>query len=142
MKRVILESPYRGHGETAGEIRSRTDWNVVYARACIRDCLFRGEAPIASHLLFTQPGVLRDEVANERALGIAAGLAWFPVAECSVYYTDHGWSSGMLSALHDYTLKLGYDFRIRSLTSDTPLLPTTLHEEIEALLRSKMESKL
>lgn len=85
MRLVILETPY------AGDV----DANVAYARACIRDCLHRGEAPIASHLLFTQPGVLKDEVADERALGIAAGHAWFPIAEACVVYTDRGISKGM-----------------------------------------------
>ena len=57
MRRVMLESrPYNGD----------TDRNVRYARACVRDSLLRGEAPIASHLLYTQPGVLRDNVAGER----------------------------------------------------------------------------
>jgi hypothetical protein len=85
LRRVILESPY------AGEIER----NVAYARRCVRDCLQRNEAPIASHLLFTQPGVLRDEVAEERALGISAGLAWLPAAEAMVVYVDHGVSHGM-----------------------------------------------
>jgi hypothetical protein len=89
MGRVILESPY------AGDV----DQNVAYARACIRDCLQRGEAPIASHLLFTQPGVLRDEMPEERALGIAAGLAWLPVAETLVAYIDRGISPGMAAAI-------------------------------------------
>lgn len=63
---VIVESPY------AGDV----DANVTYARRALRDCLERGEAPIASHLLYTQPGVLDDTVPEQRALGIAAGLAW------------------------------------------------------------------
>jgi hypothetical protein len=33
---------------------------------CLHDCLEPGEAPFASHLLYTQPGVLCDGVANER----------------------------------------------------------------------------
>jgi hypothetical protein len=82
---VILESPY------AGDIEE----NVTYARACLRDCLLRGEAPIASHLLYTQPGVLRDEVPAERQHGIDAGLAWGRVAEATVVYTDRGISRGM-----------------------------------------------
>lgn len=90
MRRVILESPY------AGDIQR----NVEYARACLRDCLERGEAPIASHLLYTQPGVLRDEVPEEREWGIAAGLAWSDtfVCDAAVFYTDRGWSHGMLAA--------------------------------------------
>lgn len=85
MRRVILESPYAGNIEC----------NVLYARACLRDSLRRGEAPIASHLLYTQPGVLRDEDAAERKLGIDAGLAWGAVADATIVYTDLGVSRGM-----------------------------------------------
>jgi hypothetical protein len=85
MRLVIVESPY------AGDI----DRNVEYARACVRDSLARGEAPIASHLLYTQPGILKDEVPAERQWGIDAGLAWRAVAEASVVYTDEGISKGM-----------------------------------------------
>ena len=55
----------------------------------------RGEAPIASHLLYTQPGILRDKNPEERQQGIDAGLAWLRVAEAVVVYTDHGISAGM-----------------------------------------------
>ena len=85
MKRVILESPF------AGEVER----NIRYARLCLRDCLKRGEAPIASHLLFTQPGVLDDKVPEERQLGIEAGLTWGLLAEVTVVYTDFGISRGM-----------------------------------------------
>lgn len=85
MRRVILESPYSGDVEA----------NVAYARRCIHDCLRRGEAPIASHLLFTQPGVLDDKIPEERAAGIAAGLAWHGVADATVVYTDRGVTPGM-----------------------------------------------
>ena len=86
---VLVESPYAG--DTAEEIAA----NVAYARACMADCLARGEAPFASHLLYTQPGVLRDEVPAERTRGIAAGLAFGEVCEYSVVYTDRGISPGM-----------------------------------------------
>lgn len=89
MKLVILESPY------AGDIVA----NTLYARRCLHDSLHRGEAPIASHLLYTQPGVLDDDKQHERRLGIDAGLAWRRVANYSVFYTDRGWSPGMLEAL-------------------------------------------
>lgn len=83
--RVIIESPY------AGDI----ELNVRYARAAMRDSLARGEAPLASHLLFTQEGVLRDDVPAERAEGIAAGLEWGKVAHLTAVYTDLGISAGM-----------------------------------------------
>ena len=70
MKRVILESPYAA---ATSEIVER---NIDYAREALRDSLLRGEAPIASHLLYTQRGVLNDRIPEERALGILAGLSW------------------------------------------------------------------
>ncbi len=85
MRLVIIESPYAGDIET----------NVRYARACVRDSLLRGEAPIASHLLYTQPGILRDEIEAERQHGIDAGLAWRRVADASIVYADLGISKGM-----------------------------------------------
>lgn len=85
MRLVILESPY------AGDVAR----NIEYARRCVRDSLARGEAPIASHLLYTQPGILNDDDPAERQWGIDAGLAWRRVAEASVVYTDLGISRGM-----------------------------------------------
>jgi len=85
MRKVIVESPY------AGDVAM----NVLYARACVRDCVLRGEAPIASHLLLTQPGILADGVGEERARGIEAGLAWLEVADATVVYIDLGVSAGM-----------------------------------------------
>ena len=86
MKLVIIESPFAEDVET----------NVRYARACVRDSLKRGEAPIASHLLYTQPGVLDDLVPAERQWGIDAGHEWMRVADLVAVYLDHGISRGML----------------------------------------------
>lgn len=88
MRRVIVESPF------AGDIEG----NIAYARRALQDCLARGEAPLASHLLYTQPGVLRDEAPAERQLGINAGLAWHVVADAIVFYLDRGCSPGMAVA--------------------------------------------
>ena len=85
MRLVILESPYAGDVET----------NIRYARACVKDCLLRGESPVASHLLFTQEGILDDGIPEERQLGIEAGLAWKQVAHYSVAYVDFGVTEGM-----------------------------------------------
>jgi hypothetical protein len=54
-----------------------------------------GEAPFASHLLYTQPGILNDEFEGERAWGIDAGNAWIPNAVRTVLYLDRGLSLGM-----------------------------------------------
>lgn len=85
MKKVIIESPYAGD----------TELNIKYARAALRDSLLRGEAPLASHLLYTQEGVLDDDIPSERTMGIEAGLAWADWAEASVVYVDLGMSTGM-----------------------------------------------
>lgn len=90
---VIIESPFAGPTD---RIIAR---NVSYARLCIADSLRRGEAPMASHLLYTQPGILDDRVPSERALGIAAGLAWRRVADLTAVYSDLGHSSGMQAAI-------------------------------------------
>ena len=59
----------------------------------------RNESPYASHLLYTQPGVLRDRVAHERDLGIRAGLEWGKQAQATVVYIDRGISAGMLRGI-------------------------------------------
>lgn len=80
---VILESPY------AGDVNG----NLEYGRQCLRDSLMRGEAPIASHLLYTQ--ALDDKIPAERARGIEAGHAWLARADAVVVYLDKGISPGM-----------------------------------------------
>jgi len=85
VKRVTIESPY------AGDIEA----NVAYAKECVLDCLRRGEAPYASHLFFTQTGILRDELPFEREMGIEAGLAWQAASELVAVYVDRGVSEGM-----------------------------------------------
>ena len=95
MRLVILESPFAGKGDTPADIAQDAYRKLKYARRCVRDSLLRGEAPIASHLLYTQPDILRDWVPEERAHGIAAGLAWRSVADASVVYCDLGVSEGM-----------------------------------------------
>lgn len=87
MRRVIIESPYSG----------ATDFNVGYARRALADALARGEAPLASHLLYTQ--VLCDEVPVERKQGMDAGWAWIRMADAVVVYSDYGTTQGMRGAI-------------------------------------------
>lgn len=82
---VVVESPYAG----------RVEVHLAYAKRAVLDCLARGEYPIASHLLFTQPGILLDHTPEERALGIAAGHGWIARADYVVAYIDYGVSKGM-----------------------------------------------
>ena len=85
---VVIESPYAGDVER----------NVTYARACVADSLARGEAPYASHLLYTQEGILDDTIPAQRRMGIDAGLAFHAAASVVAFYLDHGWSDGMTAA--------------------------------------------
>lgn len=86
VKRIVqMESPFK----------CDVDKNIAYGRACMADCLKRGEAPFASHLLYTQPGVLDDSDPIERMRGIDAGLLFATNAEATVVYTDLGISEGM-----------------------------------------------
>lgn len=85
MRRVVIESPF------SGDVAD----NIAYAMECVHDCLKRGEAPYASHLFFTQPGLLDDEDPEQRMLSIRAGLVWGDTAELVAVYADHGISSGM-----------------------------------------------
>lgn len=82
---VVIESPF------AGEVER----NVAYARAAVADSLRRGEAPFASHLLYTQPGILDDTIPAERSLGINAGLELGLRADLTAVYSDFGLSRGM-----------------------------------------------
>lgn len=111
MRRVVIESPY------AAPSTEGIERNLRYLRACMADCLQRGESPFASHGLYTQPGVLRDHVAEERLLGIRAGFAWRDVADATVIYTDLGITAGMAAGREDAEAK-GRVIEIRQLGSD------------------------
>ena len=111
MIRVLIESPYAG--DTAEAIAK----NVEYARRCVKDCLKRGEAAYASHLFYTQPGILDDKIPEERKLGINAGLLWGEAAEKTAVYTDLGMTDGMKYGI-DRAKKAGRPVVMRTL-SDT-----------------------
>ena len=90
---VVLISPYRG--DESGE----TNRNIEYAKRAARDCLYaHGEAPFASHLLYTQ--MLDDTAPAERALGLQAGDEWAKLAVRLVVYTDYGFTSGMTESIN------------------------------------------
>jgi hypothetical protein len=95
VKRVVIESPFAGDVET----------NLRYLRACMHHCITNGEAPYASHALYTQPGVLDDDKPIERELGIVAGFCWRDVADLTVVYTDLGITKGMQYGIDDASRK-------------------------------------
>lgn len=104
MRTVSIESPL------AGDVRL----HMLYARAAVHDALERGEAPFASHLLYTQ--VLDDESAEERALGIKAGAAISALCDVTAVYMDLGISEGMRAGIHEAT-KAGRPVMHRSIAA-------------------------
>lgn len=121
MIRVVIESPFSGD----------TERNTKYLRLCMADCLRRGEAPYASHALYTQPDVLDDTVPAERELGIQAGFTWAEVGHKRVFYYDLGGSRGM-AAGGRHAWSLGQETEERTLR-DAP----ELWAKFEAWLASR-----
>jgi len=92
-RRVYLETPFRA--DTPEGMRR----NREYLRDCMRHSIALGEAPFASHALYTQ--FLDEDVPAERDAGIACGLAWGDLAEVTVVYTDLGITEGMQRGIDD-----------------------------------------
>lgn len=104
MRRVILESPFA----------VLYNDNIDYALRAMKHSLSLGEAPFLSHLLY--PQVLDDQLPEERALGIAAGLSWARVADATVVYTDKGVSQGMVEGI-EAARKAGRPVEYRTIES-------------------------
>jgi len=120
MKRVVIESPYKG----------RIPVNELYGELCMHDCLVNhNEAPYASHLLYTRTFVLRDEIPADRKLGIEAGFFWRDVAEQSNFYVDLGMTDGMKLGIDDCNKK-AKPYELRS-------LPQDLWERFETICMAK-----
>ena len=89
MELVIIESPFKG------EDWEHTKRNILYARLCVSYSLSLGEAPFASHLFYTQTGILRDDIPEERMRGIHAGFTWGDRGSKRIICHDFGISKGM-----------------------------------------------
>jgi|SRR5215469_4470433 len=110
-KKVIIESPYRG------DIKR----NMTYLNLAILDSIRRGEAPIASHKLYTD--ILIDDDPEERRLGINLGFAWLKAADLVAFYSNLGFSHGMslsLDRLKKKIVRVPYEIR----TIDPEILKT------------------
>lgn len=111
MKRLIVESPFK-----ATETYS-VEENIAFARKVCRHALLLGYSPYASHLFFTQPGLLDDDLPNERRLGIDAGLVW-SVGVGDVWFalrSDEKLSVGMTYAANRHRMREAkVQFRIYS----------------------------
>lgn len=94
MRLVVIESPWR-----ANEAYS-IEQHRLYLNYAIQDCFNRGEAPFASHGLYTE--ALDDDDLPSRLKGITAGLLWGIHADFVAAYCDMGQSDGMLQALRHW----------------------------------------
>jgi hypothetical protein len=91
--RVVVESPFA----------SNVIENLKFARAIMRDCLLKGEAPFLSHALYTQEGVLSDQDPEERRIGIEASFAWGHATNKVAVYKNLGISNDMKEAIARHT---------------------------------------
>lgn len=107
MRLVAIESSFAGDA-----LR-----NLAYLRACMKDCLMRGESPYASHGLLTQ--VLDDSVPSERELGIVAGFHWADKADLRAIYVDCGLSAGVRRGILR-AIDIGQPIEFRSLPEWKP----------------------
>jgi len=108
MKRVIVESPYKGNIKL----------NEIYGEFCLHDCLVNhNESPYASHLLYTRRYVLRDHIPGERKLGINAGFVWRDVSDYTAFYIDLGITDGMQLGIDDCDKK-GKGYSIRKMNDE------------------------
>jgi hypothetical protein len=102
MMRVILESPFGADPQRF----------IPYGRACVAHSLSLDEAPMAMHLLYTQPGVLDDTDPVQREMGMEAAFSWYAAAQAVVVYRDFGISTGMQRGiLYGESLGLRIDYR-------------------------------
>ena len=102
-RRVVVESPFASLPDPIG-----------YLARCMADCFSRGEAPFASHGLYTHKGCLNDAEPAERKLGMEAGFCWGELADYVVVYEDWGISNGMQAGIDNY-LKYGKQIVFRSI---------------------------
>lgn len=87
MKRAYICSPYRA--KDGAEL----DRNIEYAQALTKQALNAGLAPITPHLYMTQ--CLDDKKPQERAQGMAAGMALLKTCDFVIAGVKYGVSEGM-----------------------------------------------
>ena len=100
--KVQIESPYESGSAVARD----------YLARALRDSLYRGESPFASHGLYTW--ALDDDDPEQRKLGIAAGFEYMLDADKVAVYYDRGFSAGMVDGIN-YAIAVGKPIEFRSL---------------------------
>jgi hypothetical protein len=116
MRIVCLESPFKPSADDIKIYAGRYSpaellrQNLVYARLLLLNSLKLGEAPFASHLLYTQVWSESDDL---RDRGIKSGIEFHHRADLIVLGIDLGTSSGMRNAAANARL-IGTEMTSRS----------------------------
>jgi hypothetical protein len=93
--------------------------------------------------LFTQPGILRDDVPDERKLGMFAGFAWIERADATVVYTDCGVSSGMRAGVtRARSAQKPIEIRSLGLAGGLSFLPTAPDQAVRDALNEAHQRAL
>ena len=87
MRTVYICSPYRAKDS------AELDRHIEYAQALTKQAIEAGLAPITPHLYMTQ--CLNEDKPQERAAGIAAGLALLKKCDFVIVGVKYGISEGM-----------------------------------------------
>lgn len=131
---TVIESPYAPKGGRTVE------HHLNYLRGCMAHSFSLGEAPYASHALYTQDGVLDDRVPEERRKGMAAGFAWGEHATRRVFYIDYGFTKGMAEGYQE-AKRLGqlilFRSGVKSFRSDSAVYETS---ETPPWIRAELRS--
>lgn len=94
---VVIESPFGTRPDGSRASPEEVERNKVYVQRCLRDSLDRGEAPFASHALYTT--CLKDATPAERKTGMQAGFAMGDACQMCAVYEDYGLSPGMYEGI-------------------------------------------
>ena len=101
MRKVYICSPYRA--KDGAEL----DRNIDYAQQLTRQALEAGLAPITPHLYMTQ--CMDDKKPEERARGMAAGLALLKGCDFIIYGVKYGVTgNGQRNTYSKYAGNYGY----------------------------------
>lgn len=121
--KVFILSPFKGT-----ETNNFAD-NISYAVSATHDCLEKGEAPFASHILYTcgfdedNNITFNDDTIETDSIGrawsIRAGLDWLDVSDKVVVYTDKGITEGMYQGIA-HAKRNNKPIEYRSLFGKTP----------------------
>jgi hypothetical protein len=139
---VMVESPY------SGDIPR----NIRYLQLCHIDAAKRNEIPYSSHSYMTQHPLAKDFfvpddndkwdiLTRDVAINQSQVIRWR--CDMSVFYTDRGWSRGMIAA-RDYCQRHGLAYEERTLDVDAVAImsPLLTREVCQAIINGNYEKFL